>query len=67
MQISEKEATLLQAFRRLPADAASQISTLVQRLAEHTNVDWSDEWSDSDLADFTEESLRQYDLNEQKH
>ena len=67
MQITEKEERLLQAFRRLPADTASQVSTLVQQLAEHSKIDWSDEWSDSDLAEFTADSLRQYDLNEQKH
>ena len=33
MQISEREEILLEAFRRLPAEAADELSALAQRLA----------------------------------
>ena len=47
VQISAREA-----FRRLPAEAANELSALAQRLATLTpvtKVDWSDSWSDADL------------------
>src|ERR1035441_1428423 len=52
VQISAREEILLEAFRRLPAEAANELSALAQRLATLTpvtKVDWSDSWSDADL------------------
>ena len=43
------------AFRRLPADAAIELSRLIERLAAtvpHRKIDWSDSWSDKDLKEF---------------
>ena len=45
MQLNEREASLLDAFRRLPADTAMELSTLAERLAELApdhRIDWSD-------------------------
>jgi hypothetical protein len=33
-QLNEREASLLAAFRRLPPDTATELSALVERLAE---------------------------------
>jgi hypothetical protein len=52
VQISAREEILLEAFRRLPAEAANELSALAQRLATLTpvtKIDWSDSWSDADL------------------
>jgi hypothetical protein len=69
MQLNEREASLLDAFRRLPPDAASELSALVERLAELAplrKIDWSDSWSDEDLTDFRDASLRRLEAEESK-
>lgn len=67
VQINEREAALLEAFRRLPAETAAELSELAQRLAgvaPGRKIDWSDAWSDEDLADFTAASLKRLDAEE---
>jgi len=67
MQLNAQETTLLDAFRRLPANAADELSALVQRLAAlspNSRIDWSDSWSDEDLRDFTAHSLKRLDEEE---
>ena len=69
MPVSAKEEVLLDAFRRLPPDAAEELSALAQRLAAlapGTTVDWSDSWSDADLQEFTAASLRRLDAEEEE-
>ena len=64
MQLNEREASLVDAFRRLPPEAATELSALVERLAElapNHRIDWSDSWSDEDLNDFRSASLRRFD------
>jgi hypothetical protein len=61
MPLSAREEVLLEAFRRLPPDAAEELSALAQRLAAlapGTTIDWSDSWSDDDLQEFSAASLR---------
>jgi hypothetical protein len=68
MQLSAQEATLLDGFRRLPPNAASELSALVRRLADlapNTRVDWSDSWSEEDLGDFTADSLKRLETEEE--
>jgi hypothetical protein len=68
MQINAREEALLEAFRRLPPQAA-ELSALVQRLAvlaPGNSVDWSDSWSDTDLQDFTAASLRRLEAEEEE-
>jgi len=63
-QLSERESSLVNAFRRLPPDAALELSALVERLAElapDRKIDWSDSWSDEDLEEFRAASLRRLD------
>jgi hypothetical protein len=50
--LNSQETSLLSAFRRLPPDAAVELSRLVERLAAlapDRKIDWSDSWSDEDL------------------
>jgi hypothetical protein len=64
MQLNEWEASLVDAFRRLPPDTATELSSLAQRLAElapNHRIDWSDSWSDEDLNEFRAASLRRFD------
>jgi hypothetical protein len=65
-----QEEALLVAFRRLPADAADQLASLVERLASlapRTKIDWSDDWSAADLDAFTAASVRRLDEQEENH
>jgi hypothetical protein len=68
MQISAREEALLEAFRRLPAEAAAELSALAQRLAvlaPGTVIDWSDSWSEQDLQEFTAASLKRLEAEEE--
>jgi hypothetical protein len=68
VQISAREEILLEAFRRLPAETAKELSALAQRpatLTRGTTIDWSDSWSDADLREFTAASLRRLEDEEQ--
>lgn len=67
MQLNEREASLVEAFRRLAPDAAAELSALAERLAALTpnrKTDWSDSWSDEDLKEFRAASLRRLDAEE---
>jgi hypothetical protein len=67
MQLNETEALLVNAFRRLPPDTATELTALAQRLAElapQRKIDWSDSWSDDDLNEFRAASLRRLDVEE---
>ena len=67
MQLNAREASLVEAFRRLPPDAAAELSALAERLAGLTpnqKIDWSDSWSDEDLKEFRTASLRRLDAEE---
>ena len=67
MQLNEQEASLLDAFRRLPRDTAMELSALAERLAElapNGRIDWLDSWSDEDLNEFRAASLRRLDAEE---
>lgn len=67
MHLNDREASLVDAFRRLPPDAATELSALAQRLAElapNQKIEWSDSWSDEDLNEFPAASLRRLDAEE---
>ena len=67
MQVNAREASLVEAFRRLPPDAAAKLSDLAERLAALTPnrmIDWADSWSDEDLNEFRAASLRRFDAEE---
>jgi hypothetical protein len=65
--LTDKEEQLVQAVRSLPPDVAEQMMTWAARLADLANgqpVDWSESWSDEDLADATATSLRNFEERE---
>ena len=65
--LSSQEASLLTAFRRLPPDAAGELSRLIERLASlapERKIDWSDSWSDDDLNEFRAASVRRLEISE---
>lgn len=65
--LNSQEASLLTAFRRLPPDAAGELSRLVERLAAlapERKIDWSDSWSDEDMREFRAASVRRLDESE---
>ena len=67
MQLNPREASLVEAFGRLPPDAATELSALAERLAilkPRCRIDWSDSWSDEDLNEFRAASLRRLDAEE---
>ena len=67
MQLTDREASLVGAFRRLPPDTAMELSALAERLAQlepNRQIDWSDSWSDEDLIEFRAASLRHLDAEE---
>lgn len=67
MQLNAREASRVEAFRRLPPDTAAELSALAERLATLTpdrEIDWSDSWSDEDLAEFRAASLRRLEAEE---
>jgi hypothetical protein len=65
--LNPQEASLLTAFRRLPPEAAMELSRLIERLAAlapERKIDWSDSWSDEDLKQFRAASLRRLEASE---
>ena len=69
MQLNEREASLLNAFRRLPPATAMELSALAERLAQlapNRPIDWCDSWSEEDLSEFRAASLRRLDAEELK-
>jgi cytoplasmic iron level regulating protein YaaA (DUF328/UPF0246 family) len=60
MQLNAQEASLVEALRRLPPETAAELSNLAERLAALTPdraIDWSDSWSEEDLAEFRSQSI----------
>ena len=65
--LDSQEASLLNAFRRLPTDAAMELSGLIERLAAlapDRKIDWSDSWSDDDLKEFRAASVARLEASE---
>jgi hypothetical protein len=68
-QLGAREASLVEAFRRLPPDAAAELTALAVRLASispGTKIDWSDSWSDEDLKEFTAASVKRLESEEHR-
>jgi hypothetical protein len=67
MQLNPREASLVEAYRRLAPDTAAELSALAERLATVTpncTIDWSDSWSDEDLRDFRSASLKRLETED---
>lgn len=62
--LSQDEERLAEALRALPPDAADHVITWTTRLrdlANGNNVDWSDAWTNEDLADAQRASLSRFE------
>ena len=67
LSLTAKEASLVQALRRLPPDSAAELTALAERLAtlrSDTIIDWSDSWADEDMREFTAASVRRLEAEE---
>jgi len=67
MLLNSQEASLVNAFRKLPPNAATEVSHMIERLASlapDRPIDWSDSWSDEDLMEFRAASVRRLDASE---
>ena len=67
MQLNPREASLVEAFRLLAPDTAAQLFAMAERLAmlaPKSTINWSDSWSDEDLRDFRESSVRRLDAED---
>jgi hypothetical protein len=67
LPLNAREASLVQAFRRLPPDAAAELTALAERLAAlrpDRGIDWSDSWSEEDLKEFTTASASRLEAEE---
>jgi hypothetical protein len=67
--LSENEERLVEAFRALPPDAADRVIAWAAGLRDVANgrsVDWSDAWTEEDLADARRASLSAFDDRERE-
>jgi len=67
--LSESEERFVEALRSLPPGAADQViawTTRLRDLANGRTVDWSDTWTEEDLADARRASLSSFDEREHK-
>ena len=61
MILTEKERQLVETVRSLPPDVADRMllwANQISALSEGKVVEWSDAWSDEDLADAVSASVR---------
>jgi hypothetical protein len=65
--LSESEERLVEALRTLPpaaSDAVITWATQLSDLAKGGAIEWSDTWTDEDLADLRRASLANFDAHE---
>lgn len=70
MVLSAKEESLIQVVRALPPEEAGRVLDWACQLADLAAgrpVDWSDSWSDEDLADATAAAERRFDGQEREN
>ena len=68
MLLTAQEESLISVVRALPPDQAGRVLDWVCKLADLARgrpVDWSDSWSDEDLADASTAALRRLENEEQ--
>ena len=68
MVLSLQEESLIKVVRELPPEEAQKVLTWANQLADLAqgrNIEWSDAWTDEDLADATAASLRRFQEQEQ--
>jgi hypothetical protein len=65
--LSENEERLVEALRTLPPAAADSVITWATQLSDLANgrpIDWSDKWTDADVADLQRASVANFDARE---
>ena len=65
--LSENEERLLEALRALPPETADSVirwATQLSDLAKGGPVDWSDSWTEEDLADLQKASIANFEARE---
>jgi hypothetical protein len=70
MILSASEESLINVVRALPPEEARKVLGWAQQLAElgrERVIEWSDSWSEEDLADATAASLRRFDEHEREN
>ncbi len=70
MVLSANEESLINVVRALPPGEATKILSWAQQLADlgrERTIEWSDSWSEEDLADATAASLRRFDEQEREN
>ncbi len=70
MLLTAQEESLIRVIRGLPPTDASKVLEWARRLSElavNRRIEWSDSWSDEDLADATTASVRHFKDQEREH
>jgi hypothetical protein len=70
MVLSPQEESLISVVRALPPDEAGKVLDWACQLADLAGgraVQWSDSWTDEDLAEATAASLRRFEDQEREH
>ena len=69
MVLSPQEESLIGVIRTLPPEEAGKVLGWAAQLADLAHgrpVEWSDSWSDEDLAEATAAALRRFDESERE-
>lgn len=69
MVLSATEESLIKVVRMLPPNEAKKVLDWAHQLAELGGgrlLDWSDSWSDDDLRDATDASLKRFEQEERE-
>ena len=64
MELSVQEESLINVVRALPPEEAAKILNWAHQLADLAGgrtIEWSESWSDEDLADATAASVRRFE------
>ena len=67
MVLSPQEEILISVVRALPPDEAGKVLNWARQLADLAGgrtIEWSDSWSDEDLAEATAAALRRFEEQE---
>lgn len=69
MVLSPQEESLIGVVRALPPEEAGKVLNWAQQLADLARgreIEWSDSWSDEDLAEATAASVQRFEQQEQE-
>ena len=69
MVLTAQEESLISVVRALPADEAGKVLNWARQLADLVDgraTQWSDSWTDEDLADATVAAVRHFDDQERE-